>query len=438
VYVGRRLGPEMFGVITFCTGVLLYFKNTAECGIDLLGVRHIAEDQRRIVTHAPALLGARLVVAVILAGLIALVAPRVLPEPEGRVFALYGLTLLAVGPDTRWIHLGLQRSKPVAIARALGELTYLGLVLLFVRETQDIPRVPLAAFAGDALACALLFAWLRRSGFRLGVQFDWKQAQPILARSWPLVVNVLLGLTIYNSDLIFLRVFQDRRTVGWYSASYQLISFLINMAAAYSLSLLPALTRVAGDRARRDALYGDATAQTFAVGLPIAVGGALLAAPIIALVFGPEFEPSARALAILICTLPFTLSKEVDLIALIVAGRERTVMRMTAAAVAVNLALNLALIPSYGMLGAAISTLATEIARAAFARVCAAREAYPWTGFVRRWRSLVASAAMALGLVWLGDGSLGLALAAGVAIYAIALALVGGLRWRAGVPVLTV
>jgi O-antigen/teichoic acid export membrane protein len=432
VYVARTLGREAFGVITLSTGVLLYFSNVVECGIDLVGVRQVAHDESAMRKLAPALVGVRLAIALALALAIAALSRLCMPEPEASVFSVYGVTLLVVALSTRWIHLGLERARVVALARTLGECAYLLLVLLLVRRYQDLVLVPSAQLAGDALAAGILWFSIRKLGWRPAPRFSMEQARPVLARSWPLVANVLLGLTIYNSDLIFLRIFQGREAVGLYSAAYQLISFLINMAAAYSLSLLPALTRASAVPGERDRLYRSAFGQTFTVALPIAVGGALVAPQIMGTVFGPEYAASIPALAVLVCTLPFTMSKEVDLIALVVAGRESTVMRMTAAAVAVNLALNLWLIPRYGMMGAAWSTLATEFARAAFARVCARGAGHPHAGLVAPLRALAAAAAMGAVLWHFRGLSLPLALALGAAVYAVALTVAGGIVLRRG------
>jgi O-antigen/teichoic acid export membrane protein len=430
VYVGRTLWPAAFGVITFSTGVLLYFSNIVECGIDLVGVRQVAHDESGTRRLAPALIGVRLALGLLLALAIAAFTRFCLPEPEASVFSVYGVSLIVVALSTRWIHLGLERSRAVAVARTIGECVYLLLVLVAVHRFQDLVLVPLAQIAGDALACAILWIGLRRLGWNIAPRFSFVEAKPVLARSWPLVANVLLGLTIYNSDLIFLYVFQGSETVGLYSAAYQLISFLINMAAAYSLSLLPALTRAAATHEGRERLYRSAFAQTLAVSLPIAVGGALIAPQLIQTVFGDPYQRSGLVLTVLIGTLPFTMSKEVDLIALVVAGRESTVMRMTAAAVLVNLTLNLILIPKYGMIGAAWSTLATEAVRAVFARVCTRGAGYPSTGIVPLARAGGAALAMGAALWFTRPLALPLAIALGVAVYVAVLTLLGGIEWR--------
>ena len=439
VYIANRLGPAMLGVVGFANAVLLYFRNTAQCGVDLLGVRKVAEDREHMPEVVPAILGCRTLIAFGLATVLAAASMVFLPSPEAEVLAIYALTLLTVGPDSRWVHTGFQDTRPVAIARVLGELLFVVSVLLLVHAPEHIERVPLAQFAGDALTTVLLFVWLGRLGLPRVLRWDWSLALPTLRRGLPLVGNVLLGLTIYNSDLIFLRIFRDLDTVGFYSAAYQLISFLINMAMAYSISLLPSLTQAAREgSATRDGLYHDAHAQSFAVGLAVAIGGAFTAGAIMTSVFGEEFGPSEPALAILIWTVPFMLSKEVDLIALLVRGREAAVLRMTAWAVLVNVLLNLVLIPRYGILGAALSTLLTEIARAVIARLYASAEGYPALSLKRLARSLLAGSAMVGAYLLMTPSSVWSGLALGIATYLGALAATGGFRLRGRLPVLNV
>ena len=440
VWIARTLGPEFYGIVGFATAVVLYFANATECGMDLLGVRDVGEDPERAGDFAAALNSARFCVGLALAGVLAALALTFLPRLDGIVLATYGLTLLAVGPSPKWVHLGLGNPRPVALGRTLGEATFLLLVLLTVRERgPDVAAVPGAQLAGDAVGvlCMLLLLQ-RRRGAPLAFRLDWARVRPVFARSWPLVANSLLGLTIYNSDLLFLRFFEGRETVGLYAAGYQLISFLQNIGAAFSMSLLPLMARALGDLRAREALYHDARAHVFAVALPTAVGGAWVARSVIESVYGADYALAALPLAVLLCGIPFTLSKEVDLVALVASGHTRAVMRMTSWAVALNVALNLTLIPRYGIVGAAFATATTEVLRALLAGLYARRRGFSRAGARRFAKPTFAAGAMLATLALADLGALWRELALGALSYAAALALAGGLGWRAGRPVLRV
>jgi O-antigen/teichoic acid export membrane protein len=432
VYLARTLGPGAYGIIGLATAVLLYFTYLADCGIETLGVREIAADHSRATTLAPAVLSLRLTVAFLLAVLLAVLGLVVLPQPDGAILAVYGLTLLGVGANTRWIHLGLEDAPRVAIARIAGESTMVLLVILLVRSAGDLAAVPLAQFTGDMLAMFLLALWLRRRGVFLPLRWDRPAAGPVLRRAFPLVLHALLGLMIYNSDLIFLRAFWSPADVGQYVAAYTLISFLLNLGIAYSQSLLPTLTRLAPEPVRQKALYQTSMAQVFAAAFPLAVGGFLLAPGIIGFVFGPGYAASTTALQILIWTVPVAFYRNVPQMALIAAGRQDRVLRITFVSAMLNLGLNILVIPGYGMVGAAAATLGTEAFRTLLALAFARREGFDFPHPSRLWRTLLAGSGMAGALFLLDVPWLWLGVAGGGVVYLGLLFLVGGIQLRKG------
>lgn len=422
VYLARTLGASGYGILGFAAAVMLYLARVADFGMEFfgLGVREIAEDHARVETVAPALLGMRLLISGAIVLALAALVP-VLPRPDGAVLALYGLTMLAVGGGTRWIHIGLQRTRLVALSRTMGELAVLALVLSLVHGRADLARAPLAQFAGDALAAFLLFAALRRWGYHVPIRFDWSVVRPTVLRALPLVGSALLGLVIYNSDLILLRFFRDTASVGWYAAGYLLVSFLLNLGGAYSQSLTPALTR-SWERTR---LYHTSALQVALLSVPLAVGASFVAGQVVGTVFGARYAPAGTALAILIWSIPFSLAREVATAALVVGGGQRLVFRLTAWSAVFNLALNFALIPHWGLRGAALATVITEVVRASASLYEARTVGYPLPPLRILWRPAAAAAAMAALLVALPGMHLWLAVPAGAAAYAVALLALG-------------
>lgn len=435
VYIARQLGAAAYGVIGFATAVVLYLNRIADAGIDLgLGVREVAAGPQHLRRAGSSILTLRALLALGLVAVCGTVGFVALPAPDGHVVALYTLTLFPLAASTRWIHLGLEDSRLVAVARSAGELLMVGLVLLTVHHAGDLARVPLAQFCGDALAALLLAAALRRRGFRFPLRLDMEIVRPLVRRAAPLVAASLLGLMIYNADMIFLRFLRGTADVGYYAAAYTLISFLINLGIAYSLSLLPTLTRLEADPRAQHALYHTAIAHVYAVALPLAVGGVLVSAKIVRLVFGAEFGPAAIALGILLFSIPLSLVRDIPIIALMSRGRERLVLQVTAIAAALNVVLNALLIPPYGIAGAAAATAVTEGVRMVIAGLLARRQGFPLVSVARLWRASAAALAMG-GIVWpIAGVSLAVSVPAGAVAYGLALWAVGGIRISPGAP----
>lgn len=432
VYVARALGAESFGIIGFALAVVLYFTRIADGGMEFfgLGIREIAEDPTRVETLAPHLMATRLLVSVVLALLIGLVGVLLLPQPDGSILALYGLTLVLVAASTRWIHVGLGHSRMVAVARALGEALMLLLVLLLVRGSTDLARVPLAQLAGDAAAVLLLLAALRFRGHALRLRLDPRVVIPVARRALPLIASALFGLMIYNCDLILLRFFRDTSTVGYYAAAYALISFMLNLGAVYNQSLLPTFTRLGAGSPGRVALYHTSLAQVYAATLPLAVGGCLLAPQLIQIVFGDGYGTSAPALRLLVWIIPLGFFREIATVALVVGGRQRDVLRLTGWSAGVNLVLNLVMIPRFGMIGAALATVVTEVTRTGCALMFAGAAGFRLASPARFWRATVAAIGMAALVILTAPAVLWIGIALGAVTYTVALAGVGGIRFR--------
>jgi O-antigen/teichoic acid export membrane protein len=413
---------------------MLYLTYLTDCGVEVLGVREVAAAPERIPRLVPPVLALRLLVGAALALVVLVVGLTLLPQPDGAVLAGYGLTLLAAGGNTRWVHLGLERARFAALARALGESTMLVLVVVLLHGPGDVGRVPLAQFTGDALA-ALLLAWgLGRAGYRLVMRWDLPEAAPVVRQGAWLAGNAVIGLLIYNSDLIFLRIFRTPQEVGRYAAAYTLISFLLNLGVTYGQSLLPTFTRLQPTPNEQRGLYHAAMAHVFAGAMPIAVGGSLVAGGILFLVFGPQFVTGAQALIILLWSIPVAFFRNVPQTALIAAGRPEWVFRYTVISAALNLALNLAVIPRWGMLGAALATLGTEVVRTGMTLGGAVRAGFPLPSPIRFWRATVATAAMAIVLVTVRPGAVWVSIGLGAVTYIAGLIACGGIRLRPGAP----
>jgi O-antigen/teichoic acid export membrane protein len=272
----------------------------------------------------------------------------------------------------------------------------------------------------------MLWGMLARRGVRLPFRIDTSLLKVVLRRAYPLLLTNLLALVIYNADIIVLRVFRDRTEVGLYLAAYTLINFLGVLGNTATLSILPSLSRLRSSPGRGVELMHRGQAQMLALGLPLAIGGALLASPILRIVFSAEYTPATAVLQILIVSIPLLFQRCVLQAVLISAGRQDRVLRMTAWSAAVTLAVNLVLVPVIGMAGAGIATVGAEAVRLALAQRYSTEEGYSRIPAMALWRPVFAGAAMAAALIVAGGMSVLILVPVGVLVYGAALGGTGG------------
>jgi O-antigen/teichoic acid export membrane protein len=125
---------------------------------------------------------------------------------------------------------------------------------------------------------------------------------------------------------------------------------------------MPSITELntRGETERLQALMTRAARLVFFASLPIVLAVTLLADPLLRL-FGPDFSGGATPLRILALGQLVNIATGFPGTILIMVGDSGRVTRGVAIGAAVNIALNLALVPSHGATGAAIAG-ATSIA----------------------------------------------------------------------------
>ena len=412
--------------------MLLYASHLTDFGLDTLGVVESSRQREQLPALVGSLVLGRLAMALLLWLPVVAAGLWLMPQPEGAILAASGALLLFRATNVRWALIGLERPGWVAASRACGELLTAIIIVAAVHAPGDLGSVPPAQVAGDALAALLVALALARLAGPLSLRWNGAAAMPVFRAAVPLVLHALLALLVFNSDLILLRTFRDAATVGLYAAAYTLVSFLSNLGVTYGTSLLPTLTRLVSDRAGMVELYHRSLVQAAAATLPLAVGGALVAGGMVELVFGEAYGASVRPLAILLATVPAVWVRVAAQMALVTAGRQRDVLTVTVIAAIVTVIGGLAAIPRWGMIGAAVVTLAAELLRLVLTLGLAARAGLPLPAPGRFVRPAVAVAAMGLAVSQLTALPVLLAIGSGAAVYAVGLVLTGAIRLQGG------
>ncbi len=106
----------------------------------------------------------------------------------------------------------------------------------------------------------------------------------------------------------------------------------------------------------------DLSRHLILVGLPIAFGGALLAEPIITTVYGASFLPAAGPFQILVWSVATVYANAAFAFLLLARHGDMHYLGAVAAGAILNVGANLVVIPVAGMIGAAVTTMGSELA----------------------------------------------------------------------------
>jgi O-antigen/teichoic acid export membrane protein len=172
----------------------------------------------------------------------------------------------------------------------------------------------------------------------------------------PLGAGILLSALYFRIDVYFLQLFHGVDVVGRYNAAFRMIDAVRLFPAAVLAVAYPMLCTT-GTRAqvrRLSLLLG---------GTSIVIGGAMYgaASPLLATLYGDGFVTASAALRVLALSLPLLFINYALTHQVIAWGHQRAYFAIAAAALCINVLANLLLIPDFEMVGAAWSTLLTEV-----------------------------------------------------------------------------
>ena len=254
-----------------------------------------------------------------------------------------------------------------------------------------------ATLAGAVLMTGMVW-WYARRIEPGGFAWDGATAKSLLLQSLPYAASLFLAAVFLKVDIQVLSLYLPDDRVGHYAFSAKIVEVGMVFSTFVLNSLLPVMGAAHAADDRR------ALARSVRAGLgTLALAGAALSAycwafaePIARLAADPSFLAgdgfdSVRVFRITAWVFLLYFVGAFFQFFLLAVHRQSTLLWATSAAAVANLALNFALIPSWGIFGAAWASVASMAVYAVGLSVLAARV----PGFVFPWRPVLAGAVLA-------------------------------------------
>lgn len=288
-----------------------------------------------------------------------------------------------------------ERSVAFVCASLTNVLVTIGSTLLLVVALE---KGPIGVIVGNLTGTLLVY--LALLGYRreqLGLQFDRALLREMNRFGLPLVPTALFLWMTNFSDRFFLVTLADVAEAGLYSVGVRVASAMVLLLTAFRMAW-PAFAYSIRDEDEARRTYAYVLSYLTVVTAWVALALALLSPWLVELLAADAFAESSRVVGPLAFS---TVAYAAYIVFAIGVGRSRRTQFnwvVTGVAAAVNFGLNLLLIPRYGMMGAAIATVAAYTAMAV-GMAWWAQRVYP---VPYQWRRVVTAAAVAVALAVAG------------------------------------
>jgi O-antigen/teichoic acid export membrane protein len=196
---------------------------------------------------------------------------------------------------------------------------------------------------------------------------DFNLLTKILKASFPFALLVGFS-TVYNRiDIILIQHTLGFEQTGIYAAAYKFFDLMAFFPSVVSFSLYPLFASLMAKQAIIEVRghVEEYLRLMIALALPMAVGGSLLARPLITILAGERFSGGAPVLAVIVWAVAI-LFIYVVANSLVISQLTRFAVAITGVNVLVNVVGNIILLPRIGILGAAIMTVVSELLQGVF------------------------------------------------------------------------
>lgn len=422
--MARELGDERFGVFFFGLAISTLVTTFASFGFETVLTREVARDHARLHEYFANTIWLQLALGVPVLLVLAVGGGLVGFDRETwAVVALLGVAVIAeslmqtvFAVNQAWERLG---SIPIVLISQRWLTAAVGITALALGA--GVVVIAAIYLAGAVLALLLSYGLLVSQIVRPRLQLDSARRRSILRTAAPVGVAGVLATLMFRADTPIIAGFDGNDDVGQYGAAFRLLESTLVISWSAAAALYPVFSRRAQSPGFPVApVFEGGLKLVLVAALPVAAGAAVLADPVVELIYGPGFEQGAAVLALLA---PAILAHPVAFLAehlLISHDRQRALLTAYAALTVVTITAYLIAIALFSITGAAVVTSAVEVTIAAVLLALSLRVTGPLN-----WRRITFGPLLAAGLaataMYLARDNLVAATILGVASYLAAL-----------------
>ncbi|MCO5250154.1 MAG: flippase [Candidatus Kapabacteria bacterium] len=364
LYLISTIGPESNGALSFAKSIVQYFFIIVMLGFDQAGIRDVARNQALLPKYVGSILMLRIALAIL--GYIGIIITThiidsfsPIADVTKRMIYIYGFLLFGQATLLTWVYMAVEKMHILAIrSLVLGILNLVG-IMVFVKSESDVEIAIIIITISFMVNSIWMFIHYKSTFGKLSFSFDKSFILSLFRQSFSIGLIFLIATMYNNIDITMLGIIKDERETGIFAAAHQLLAFLILPTLILQGAFFPKFSR-ATNFEERDKVISIFSRINFLLGSFIALN-LFLYSDLIVVLLGTQYAESSGALKILSVTI-FLQYIVVNYFQPLISWKyEDKVIKATLIGLTLNVIVNMILIPIYGLYGAAIATIFSEL-----------------------------------------------------------------------------
>ena len=359
-YVTRIFTSEALGNYVFYNSIVSYFSLFAMLGIGVYGTKQIAAASDVSSTFWN--IYAIQLIASILAMAVYIIAIFSIPQMGGIIPLIVGITLFAKMIDISWLFSGKEDFKKITIRNTVVRIIGVISIFTFVKSSDDLYLYVFLIVIFDFLGQFVM--WVPAKKFIKRPSFN---AKVIKKNLYPIVLLFLpqVAISLYVVlDRTLLGLLGSYSDVGIYEQGQKLISILLKVVSSLGVVMLPRVANLLSER--RDKEAQNMVKFSFIlynlIIFPMIFGLIAVNEVFVKLFLGQNFQDVKYVLYVTVFNIMFVgWSNILGYQVLVVRNKNKEFMLSTTIPAFVSVAVNIAVIPFFGYIGASITSVVVEI-----------------------------------------------------------------------------
>lgn len=360
----RYLGVDDFGRFSFAIAIATLLAPILDPGIYYLVIREVArklELASRYLSHS---ISWKILCSPLFFGIIYIVVYWMNKEPQAlTIVYLMAISqiLLSLKDSFRSTLIAYELFHLDALSQAIERFSLLLFVTIALTISDQLVLIGWIFIIVRLIDLIVIALIVQAKACKISFEFDISFAKKMVANAVP-IGAFYMTISAYNYiDTIMLSAMSGDQEVGLYSASYKIYEGPVLIPAIIGTVFMPPLARLFIDNKDEFlSLFENGLKYIIIVALIVGVNGFFLSHPIILLTFGEQYIDSVYSLKILLAGMAFVFTIHFLHTVMISIDMQKTVLYTSLLGLAMNVIVNLVLIPIYGYIGAAIATITVE------------------------------------------------------------------------------
>ncbi len=365
-YISRVLGPTNYGKYSFANSIVTYFMLAALLGVETYAVREgarIRNDRKKIDQFISEVFSINL-----LSMVISMVVMFIIIGINGKLnnykdpILILSLMIPCAVLGREYINIIFEDYIYITVRYIVIQIIGLIAIYVFVKNPEDY------------LVYTIIYMLTNSLGYIINLVYTHKYCSFKITRRLKLKKHLIpililfcgqLAITIYvQSDITMLGIFQSDKEVGIYTITSKVYMLIKGMVNALTTVAIPRISYYLGEHKMQEYENFSNKLLNYIILLlvPLTLGLILFSNNILYIIGGERYMVGNQALNLLSLSLLFAVISGFLCNGIMISNRkEKDFLFVTALSAILNIILNLFFIPKVGMLGAAITTLISEI-----------------------------------------------------------------------------